>query len=423
MPLPAARAPIPRRAVVAATLGNALEFYDFITFAFFAIQIGQTFFPSKDPFVSLMASLATFGAGFASRPFGALVLGTYADRRGRKPAMLLSMLLMGIGIAILVFTPGYAAIGVAAPVLAVVARLIQGFALGGEVGSATVYLMEAAAGPRRAYVMSWQSASQSIAATVGALVGLMLSLKLSDAQLATIGWRIALAGGLLIVPLALVVRSGLPETIDQPENADEAFSRSGKHWRVMVLGFVIIGTGTIANYIFQYMATFGQNTLHVSAATSMAGEFAGNGIAVVFALWGGALADRHGRRPLMIWPQLAFTVAIVPIFWWLIAERTIVAFVGANLLLQMLIGFQYSAVYAAIGEALPREIRSRAFALVYALPVALLGGTTQLVVTWLLKVTGEPMTIAWYLTGVAGVGLIAMAKMPESAPDRAKQVQ
>jgi len=172
-----------RRAVIAATMGNGLEFYDFITFAFFAIQIGNTFFPSQNHYLSLMGSLATFGAGFITRPLGAHILGGYADRRGRKPAMLISMSLMGLGIVLLCVTPGYASIGIAAPVIAVCARLIQGFALGGEVGSATVYMMESARPERRAFTVAWQGASQNVAATIGPAVGLALSLALSASEL------------------------------------------------------------------------------------------------------------------------------------------------------------------------------------------------------------------------------------------------
>src|SRR5580700_1399490 len=168
-------APLARRAIAAATIGNALEFYDFITYAFFAIQIGHAFFPSNNAYGSLMLSLATFGAGFVTRPIGALVIGAYSDRVGRRPAMMLSFTMMGCAIVALALTPSYAAIGVAAPILAVLARMVQGFSLGGEVGPTTAYLMEAAAPGRRGLAVSWQGASQQVAATAGALVGLLLS--------------------------------------------------------------------------------------------------------------------------------------------------------------------------------------------------------------------------------------------------------
>jgi MFS family permease len=405
-----------RRAVAAATLGNGLEFYDFITFTFFAIQIGNAFFPSHDRFISLMASLATFGAGFATRPLGAHVLGGFADRRGRKPAMLLSMSLMGLGITLLAVTPGYATIGVAAPIIAVCARLIQGFALGGEVGSATVYMMESAKTKSRALTMGWQGASQNVAATIGSLVGLILASLISEADLSAYGWRIAMLIGVTIVPVALWVRHTLPETLHGPETTPVENVGFRGYMRPVLLGFVIIAAGTISTYIFNYMATYGQNTLHLSATVSMAAEFGGNGIAVAAILLGGWLSDLYGRRIVMILPQLASCILIVPCFVWLTTERDALSFIGANLILQIATTLPYGAAYAAITEGIPKETRARAFALVYSIPVAAFGGTTQLVVTWLLHVTGAPMAIAWYLTAVTALGLLAMIAMRESAP-------
>jgi MFS family permease len=406
-----------RRAIIAATTGNMLEFYDFITFTFFAIQIGNTFFPAELTSHGLMAALLTFGVGFLSRPLGGYVLGHYADKRGRKPAMLLSMLLMGTGMVILVVTPGYNTIGIAAPIIAVCARLIQGFALGGEVGSATSYLIETAAPEKRALTVSWQGASQNVAATIGALVGLGLSLVMSDAELSSYGWRIALALGATIVPFALWIRNSLPETLHKPEEPDEVENTGIRGYtRVLVLGFLMIGSGTIATYIFNYMATFGQNTLHFSTAISMTSEFGSNFVGVVFILLGGWLADRIGRRKLMIWPQLLFVLSIVPFFVWFLDSGTPFSFITAVVVLSILSTPQYAGVYAAINESLPRAVRARAFALVYSIPVTVLGGTTQPFTKWLLDVTGEPVALAWYLTGVSVIGLIAMILMRETSP-------
>ena len=406
-----------RRAVTAAILGNGLEFYDFITFAFFAIQIGHTFFPSESPFLSLMGSLATFGAGFITRSLGAHILGGYADTHGRKPAMLVSMSMMGAGILLLALTPGYATIGYAAPVIAVVARLIQGFALGGEVGSATIYMMESATAERRGYTMSWQGASQNIAASIGSLVGLGLSLVMTEAELSAYGWRIALLLGATIVPLALYIRKSLPETIHHADTEVVAHTGSLRPFvRPILCGFLIIASGTIGTYIFQYMATYGQNTLGLSASVSLGGELANNAIGVFAVMIGGALSDKRGRKFVMVGPQALFIVLIVPCFVWLTTSRDLVSFVGANLILSAISGFMYGAVYAAISESLPKHVRARVFALVYSIPVAVFGGTTQLVITWLLEVTREPMAVAWYLTVVSLVGLGAMMAIRESAP-------
>jgi len=205
------------RHVAAAVVGNALEFYDFTTFALFATQVGRAFFPSHDPFVSLMASLATFWLGFVGRPIGAVVLGRIADRVGRKPALLLSFSLMGVGLIGLSLIPPYAKIGILAPVLAVSCRLLQGFALGGEVGPTMAYLIEAAPPGKRGLYGSWQSASQSIASLTGAFVGVALSDLLTTQQFDDWGWRAAFLIGALVLPFGLIVRSTLPETLHQAE--------------------------------------------------------------------------------------------------------------------------------------------------------------------------------------------------------------
>jgi MFS family permease len=412
-----ARPGVRRKAVFAATIGAALEFYDFVTFAFFAIQIGDSFFPSTDRYISLMGSLATFGAGFLSRPIGAYVLGGLADKVGRRSVMVLSMVMMGVAIAALALTPSYAAIGVAAPVIAVLARLVQGFALGGEIGSSTVYMLEAGAPGRRGFNTSLQGVAQLVASTFGALVGLALSALLSEGQLSQFGWRIALLIGVSVVPFALVLRRSLPETKDEPEPLLDAAAAPGPSPRqAVLLGATIMGAQTIANYVFNYTATFGQTQLHMSARAAMAGLLAANAIGIVTSLLGGWLSDRYGRRPLLLWPQLAFTLLILPCFLWLLEVRTVIVLICVNLLLNGIANLQNGPTYAAIAESLPRRIRGRAFALVYAAPVTLLGGTTQLFVTWLLKVTGAPMSLAWYLAGVQLIGLAAIVALPESAP-------
>jgi len=208
-----ANAGLARRAIMAATVGNALEFYDFITYAFFAIQIGHAFFPSHNAYGSLMLSLATFGAGFITRPIGGIVIGAYSDRVGRRAAMMLSFTLMGVAIVSLALIPSYAKIGIAAPILAVLARMVQGFSLGGEVGPTTAYLLEAAPLKGRGLAVSWQGASQGIAATTGGLVGVGLSAILAPAALDAYGWRIAFLLGAVTLPFGLWVRRGLPETL------------------------------------------------------------------------------------------------------------------------------------------------------------------------------------------------------------------
>lgn len=411
---------IARRAIIAATTGNALEFYDFVTYAYFAIQIGRAFFPSNNGFLSLMASLATFGAGFVARPVGAWVIGGYADRHGRKKAMFLSMTMMGMGIITLALTPGYATIGIAAPIIAITARLCQGFALGGEVGAATTYMLEAVPPHRRGWASSWQNSSQMLAFTAGALVGFLLSLVMNEDQLGSYGWRIALLIGTSIMPFALAIRSTLPEFPghhDEPLSEAEEITATPKGFvRIAILGMLMIGSGTTVTYIFLYMATYAQNTLHMPAWVGMAGDLANNGAGLVTAIVGGWLSDKVGRRPAMIWPQLAFLILIMPLFSWFLAAPTPAGFMVVNVILSGLGTMPFSAAFTSVSESMPRKMRSRAFAVVYTIPVMVMGSTTQLVLTWLLKITGQPIVLAWYLAAIAVVGLVAMALMPESAP-------
>ncbi|MGH7022919.1 MAG: MFS transporter [Caulobacteraceae bacterium] len=412
-----------RRHVAAATLGNALEFYDFLTYSFFSIQIGHAFFPTHNAYASLMLSLAMFGAGFLARPVGAVVLGGYSDRVGRRPAMILSFAMIGGSIVGMALIPTYATIGLAAPILAIVARLIQGFSLGGEVGSNTAFLLEAAPIRRRALVVSWQGASQSIALTAGALVGLALTRILPAAALDAYGWRIAFLLGAVTLPFGLWLRTSLPETLHAPEThapaAAATRSRAAlKYWRIITLGLVVLACGTIASYIFVYITTYAQNTLHMPVGDAFAVGVVGNLLAVFSILGGGWLADKIGRRPVLIWGNLAFLLLIYPVFYWIGATRSQAVLIGGVALLNVVANFSQGAFYAALSESLPKQIRGGGFATVYSVSIAAFGGTTQLVVTWLLHVTGDPLAPAWYLIGATAIGQVALMLMRESSPAR-----
>ncbi len=419
------------RGTLAVTIGNMLEFYDFITYSFFAIQIGHTFFPTESQFGSLMLSLATFGAGFVTRPIGGLVIGSYSDRAGRRPAMILSFTMMGCAIIVLALTPSYEAIGIAAPIIAIVARMVQGFSLGGEVGPTTAYLMEAAPPGRRGWAVSWQPASQEIAATAGALVGVVLSGSMSAAALDSYGWRIAFLLGAACLPFGLWLRSGLPETIHLSEDESEAgagvATAAGAgiiraNARTIVLGLLVLASGTIVTYVTQYMTTYAENTLHVATELAFTTSVVSNGLGVAGALAGGWLADRRGRWPIMVWPQLVALLLTYPVFLWIVETRSAWALLGGFGLLSLIGSIPYSAFYVAFAEGLPKKIRGGAFATIYAIAIASFGGTAQLVVTWLIHVTGNALAPAWYMLFAASVGLAAMAMMRETAPAKRQAV-
>ena len=409
-----------KRAALGATVGNMLEFYDFITYSFFAIQIGHAFFPAHSEYSSLMLSLATFGAGFVTRPVGGIVLGIYSDRIGRRPAMLLSFALMGAAILLISLTPSYNSIGLAAPIIVIVARMLQGFALGGEVGPTTAYLLEIAPPKRRALVVAWQPTSQEIAATAGALVGLVLSRMMTPEALDSYGWRIAFLIGAACLPIGLWIRRSLPETIPQGESGAAErpghLELAGRHVRIIVLALLILASGTISTYVTQYMTTYAQNTLHVGTTLAFTTSLVSNGIGIVAALLGGWLADRYGRWPVMVWPQVAALFLTFPTFVWIAKAPGAPSLLLGFGVLTLIGSLPFTAFYATFIEALPQNIRGGVFATIYAVAIAGFGGTAQLVVTWLLHISGDPLAPSWYLLLAAAVGLVAMSLMPETAP-------
>ena len=416
------------RHIAAATIGNALEFYDFLTYAFFSIQIGHAFFPSHNAYSSLMLSLATFGAGFVTRPIGALVIGAYADRVGRRPAMMLCFVMIGGSIVVMALIPTYATIGLAAPILAVIARMVQGFSLGGEIGSNTAYLMEAAPIHRRGLVVSWQGVSQQIALIGGGLVGTLETFLLPTAALESYGWRIAFLLGAAAVPFGLWLRSNLPETLHTTEAntvapvfAQTRLTQARTHWRVIMLGLIVLGSGTIGSYLFVYLVTYAQDTLHMTARAGFVAETVGNLLSVPAMLVGGWLSDRYGRRPINVWGNLAFLVLIYPVFLWVVDTRSDFALVAGMSLLSVAANCFAGFFYAGLAESLPKTIRGSGFGTVYSVSIAAFGGTTQLVVTWMIHITGSAMAPAWYLIGAVAIGQFALLLMRESAPARIAQ--
>ena len=415
----------PARHVAAVVAGNALEFYDFLTYSFFAVQIGRTFFPSHDPATSLLASLATFGAGFLMRPVGALVIGRIGDRAGRKPAMLLSFTLMGLAMTGLALTPSYKAIGIIAPVLAILFRLVQGFALGGEVGPNTAYLVEAAPPRRRGLYVSFQYMSQDLSVLVSGLVGFGLSSVLPDAALDAWGWRAAFLLGATIVPFGLMLRRELTETL-HPAAASKSAPKSAPksaHWLVTpglaliaVLGVAMLAGGTVVNYLLDYLTTYASATLHMPTRISFLPTMAVGLFGLLFDPVGGWLSDRFGRKRVMIIPWMVLLVITMPGFWLVSHYRTAEVLVGMAIALQIAAAISTSSVLVSVTESLPAKVRCGALGLIYAFAISIFGGTTQFAVAGLTKLTHSPLAPAWYMTGAVAIALVAMTLLPETAP-------
>jgi MFS family permease len=406
---------LPVRHIIAVALGNALQFYDFVTYAFFAAQIGRAFFPSDTPGTSLLASLATFGAGFLTRPLGAFVLGRLGDRLGRKPALIASFTLIGIGVTGLPLIPSYASIGIAAPILAICFRLIQGFALGGEVGPSTAFLMEAAPPLRRGFYISLQATSADIAVMIAGIVGVGLASVLDSAALDSWGWRVALLAGAVIIPFGLLLRRTLGETL-QPDHDSHDVPSIRSYGRVAAAGMALIAAGTTTNYLLNYMTTYANSTLGMASRTAF-GAAAVIGLSgVVCDPLGGWLSDKVGRKPVMIVPWLCLALAVFPCFMLLERERTSSALYISCAVLACASTLSSSVSLITVNESLPHRVRSGAFGIIYALSISIFGGSAQFIVAWLTRLTGNPLAPAYYMIGGVIVGLIAQSLMPESAP-------
>jgi MFS family permease len=416
--VPAEFRPLPDRWTIAATVtGNALEFYDFLIFSTFAVYISRAFFPANSAFASLLLTLATFGVGFLTRPLGGLVIGAYADRAGRRPALMLTISLMSVGTLALALTPSYASIGLLAPLILIAARLVQGLALGGEVGPATAILLECAPPGRRALFVSWQNASQGIAICVAGFVGLTLAVILDKGQLATWGWRVAFALGLIIVPVALFIRRRLPETLQAPG------SRGSKavlgllwrqHRRSLLLAILVIMCLTVTSYLTTYMTTYALTTLGMPASDAMFATIATGVLTAAGALWGGRLSDRFGSKRVMIVPRLVLMVAVYPAFLLLITYTTTGVLIFVTALVTSLGALSAAAATSALAAVFPNEVRSSGIAIAYAVSVSVFGGTTQFVVAWLIGATGDRLSPAYYLIATSAISLWAMFRLPET---------
>jgi MFS transporter, MHS family, proline/betaine transporter len=428
------------KAIAAITLGNGLEFFDFTIYSFFATIIGKLYFPVEGQLAQLMLAVGTFGVGFIMRPVGGIVLGAYADRAGRKAAMSLTLWLMTLGSAIIAFAPTYAAIGIAAPLLVILARLIQGFALGGEIGASTSLLLEYGSNSTRGFYGSWQFVSQGLNTVCGSLLGVALAAALSTAALESWGWRVPFVIGMAMGPIGIYIRRHLDETLPGVEDGPAPQPGEGaaalqpgsqpvpravsqpvrtlfrEHSRVITTGVLTTIGGTAANYIVLfYLSTYAIRILHLPMSSALWAAWTAAMVTVICSPFAGALSDRVGRKRVLWVSRVLLIVAVYPAFMMINAWPTVPVLLSVVAGLAVLVALTAVPNIVMLPEMFPREIRATGMSIVYCLGVSIFGGFAQFFATWLIQVSGSNLAPAWYLIGCGLVSLLPLPFMQETA--------
>ena len=409
-----ARSPRAARAVIAATFGNALEWFDNVIYGFFALTIARQFFPVHDPNISLLIAFGTFGASFFFRPLGGVVIGAYADRAGRKAALLVTMMLMLLGTATIALMPPYSRIGVTASVLVVLARIVQGFSAGGEFGSATAFLAEQSP-RRRSFYSSWQFASQGLTTLMAAGFGVLVASTLTPDQVESWGWRIPFLFGLLIGPVALYIRRNVDESpefrrVEPLANPLSDAMRSQKATMLIALGLVMLAT--VTSYILLYMPTYAVTYLGLAAADGFRATLTAGALLFVLTPLAGLAADRLGRIAVPMPFALLLAIVPVPLFAWMTAHASALALLMSQALLASLLAGYLGALPSLLTDLFPVRNRSTGISLSYNLSVALFGGLAPFTVTWLITVTGSSAAPGYYvaLAGACSFASLVMVR-------------
>jgi MFS family permease len=397
--------------IVAATIGNILEWFDFLVYGFFAATLAEVFFPASSSTVSLLITFGTFGLSYVVRPLGAVVIGTYTDRAGRKAGLTLSIAVMMIGTALMAVTPGYATIGLAAPVIITIARLLQGFSVGGEFGSAVAFLVEHA-GDRKGYSASWQWASTGIISVIVSLFGLALTTLLTHQQLVDWGWRIPYMFGLLVGPVGLYIRSRMVETPDFLKATKSPTVPIGELLHrhpvplLLALGISIISNSSY--YLLLYIPTYGVKTLHLPAYTGFAATLLGGVLLAVFSVIAGHWSDKTSRPRIMLAMAWLFVIAAYPTFWLMVAYPSLATAMFAVGLLNLIKAGYSGVLPSLLAEQFPVDTRAIEIAFSYSISVTVFGGFAPFVATWLIAQTGDPLSPSFYLMATALLSVIAL---------------
>ncbi|MEL7938822.1 MULTISPECIES: MFS transporter [Pseudomonas] len=412
------------RAIAAVCLGNALEFYDFLVYSLLATLMARLFFPfGENPLTSLLLSFAVFGTGFVMRPLGGLVIGLYADRVGRKAAMRLTLWLMALGALLFTLAPTYAQAGLFGPLVVILARLLQGFAVGGQVGTATTILMEYAGAGSRAFYCSWQVFSQSLGVLMGALVVLALSNLLSAEAMDAWGWRAVFAVGILAIPISEYIRHRLEETLPaqaqgdrQPAPASQGLALLCRHPRQLVTGVLLVTGVSVPVYITQfYLANHAIGVLGMPLGVATWAAVVSCLPSLLLAPHAGRLSDRIGRRRSIFWPLPILLLAIYPAFLLLNHSPSLATLLLIVGLLNIPLTYCMVASLAILPELFPAAIRATGLSVTYCVGVALFGGFAQFFAAGLIGLTGSPNAPAWYMVGAILLCLAGLRMAPETA--------
>jgi MHS family citrate/tricarballylate:H+ symporter-like MFS transporter len=400
--------------VLRVTSGNFLEMFDFFLFGFYATYISKAFFPVGSDFAGLMLTFMTFGAGFLMRPLGAIILGAYVDQIGRRKGLILTLTIMASGTILIAFVPGYETIGLAAPLLVLIGRLLQGFSAGVELGGVSVYLSEMATPGNKGFYVAWQSASQQVAIMVAAVLGYLLSVWLTPMQIGLWGWRIPFIIGCLIVPFLFYIRRSLEETPEflarkHRPSTHEIFVSIGQNWTVILFGMMlVVMTTTVSFYaITVYTPTFGKTVLKLTTTDSLIVTFCVGLSNFIWLPVMGALSDRVGRKPILALFSGLTLVTAYPALAWLVSAPSFGNMLMVLLWLSFLYGSYNGAMVVALTEIVPASVRTAGFSLAYALATALFGGFTPLISTWLIEATGDKAAPGMWMAFAGGCGLIA----------------
>lgn len=399
--------------VLRVTSGNFLEMFDFFLFGFYASYISKAFFPTGSEAASLMLTFMTFGAGFLMRPLGAIFLGAYVDRIGRRQGLIVTLSIMALGTILIAFVPSYQTIGLAAPMLVLIGRLLQGFSAGVELGGVSVYLSEMATPGNKGFYVSWQSGSQQVAIMFAAIIGYVLNQLVSPQQMLDWGWRIPFFIGCAIVPFLFYIRSSLEETKEFLEKkhrptTGEIFRTLGANFRIVLLGMMLVVMTTVSFYtITVYTPTFGKSVLKLSETDSLIVTFC---VALSNLFWlpvMGAVSDRFGRRGILAIFSALTLLTAYPALAWLVGHVTFGNMLVTLLWFSFLYGSYNGAMVVALTEIVPSDVRTAGFSLAYSLATALFGGFTPLVSTWLIENTSDKAAPGYWLAFAGACGLAA----------------